>query len=184
MYPIFSYGAPRFALGNLAVQFSEKNPAGAIEFEPKEEYFETLGGTEIASFKGYRAKISLKLYNLASYDYQKHLQLLNIINTSRSTNKPILLQPRFSSGVTISLWVRAKNSISYKEITNLNAGQVIDLNFESVDLLSSIPLIVNLPGYLMLDSSHYLLLDDSGHKLILPYQNYTAIDVTQNEAFS
>lgn len=184
MYPIFSYGAPRFSLGNLSVAFSNKNPAGTIEFEPKEDNFETLSGKQITNFKGYRAKITLKLYNLAPDDYQKHLQLLNIINTSRSFNVPILLQPRFSTGATLSLWVRAKSSISYKEITNLNAGQTVDLNFESDNLLSEMPLLVNLPGFLLLDSSHYLLLDSSGHKLILPYQNYTAIDITQQETFT
>lgn len=183
MYPIFSYGSPRFSLGNLSVQFSGKNPAGRVEFEPKEEFFETLSGDLIPRFEGYRVKVSLKLWNTRAQDYQAHLTLMNIINTSRSNKLPILLQPRFSTGSTLNLYVFAKNKFGYDEITNLNAGQSIDLNFESKSLVSALPLIVNTPCFLKLNANDYLLLSYAGDKLIIPEGNYAEIDTGQAENF-
>lgn len=184
MYPIYSYGSPRFALGNLSVHFSKKFPAGQITFQPSEEHYETLSGKTVSVFKGYRALVQLKLYNALPQDYQDHLTLLNIINTSRALDKPILLQPRFSTGVTLSLWVKPQGDIKYEEITNLNAGQSIDLEFFTPALLSELPLIVNTPRFLMLDDAHYLLLSTAGNKLILPYTNYQYIDTESEETFT
>jgi hypothetical protein len=93
MYPIFSYGSPRFSLGNLSVHFNEKNPAGKVEFEPKEEFFETLSGDLIPRFKGYRAKVILKLWNLRG-GISGHLRD-EIINTS-GRRECGYLEPRFS----------------------------------------------------------------------------------------
>lgn len=184
MYPIFSYGSPRFCIGDLSVHFPTKNPAGEVVFEPKEEQLETLGGDAIPVFKGYRANVHLKLYNTGAQDYEKHLTMMNIINHSRTNRLPILLQPRFSSGATLNLWVYPKSDFGYKEITNLNAGQHIDLEFFSKSLLSALPLIVNLPRFLMLDAEHYLLLSTSGNKLILPSSNYHPVDVTSEPNYS
>lgn len=184
MYPIFSYGSPRFSLGDLSVHFPTKNPAGEVVFEPKEEHLETLGGDAIPVFKGYRANVHLKLYNTGAQDYQKHLTMMNIINHSRSNRLPILLQPRFSSGATLNLFVFCKSEFGYKEITNLNAGQSIDLEFFSKTLLNELPLIVNLPRFLMLDKEHFLLLSNSGNKLILPTSNYLPVDINSEPSFA
>ncbi|GAB1366028.1 hypothetical protein MASR1M36_08990 [Candidatus Cloacimonadaceae bacterium] len=183
MYPIFSYGSPRFSLGNLSVHFNEKNPAGRVEFDPQEEFFETLSGDSIPRFKGYRVKVILKLWNLRAQDYLAHLTLMNIINTSRATRMPILLQPRFSSGTTLNLYVFAKDKFGYDEITNLNAGQSIDLNFESKSLVSALPLIVSTPCFLKLNANDYLLLSSSGDKLILPEGNHVDVDTGMEESF-
>jgi hypothetical protein len=183
MYPIFSYGSPRFSLGDLSVQFSGKNPAGQVGFEPEEEEHKTLSGRTITDFKGWRAKVTLKLWNLRPQDYQAHLKLINIINTHKQTGAGILLQPRFNSGATLSIFVKSKDIIDYKEITNLNAGQSVDLNFESIGLLDEIPKIVNLPRFLMLDATHYLLLGAGGGRLIIPETEYSKIDTTANESF-
>jgi len=179
-----SYGSPRFSLGNLSVHFSVRNPAGKVEFEPKEEMFETLGGDIIPRFKGYRAKVSVKLWNLRAQDYQDHLTLMNIINASRTNGVPILLQPRFSSGASLDIYVICKDKFGYDEITNLNAGQSLDLAFESKSLISELPLLVNLPSFLRLDAQGYLLLSISGDRLIIPETNYTEIDITQELSYS
>ncbi len=184
MYAIFSYGSPRFAIGNLSVHFHRRNPAGQIIFQPKEEHLETLSGDTITVFKGYRALVRIKLWNLAPQDYQDHLTLLNIINQSRSHGAPILLQPRFSSGATPSFWVLPEKDIKYEEITNLNAGQGVELEFFTPALLSQLPLIVNTPRFLMLDSTHYLLLSAANNKLIIPYTNYQEADMSSEASFT
>jgi hypothetical protein len=184
MYPIYSYGSPRFSLGNLSVHFSTRFPAGLITFQPQEEHYETLSGGTVTVFKGYRALVQLKLYNMLAQDYQDHLTLLNIINTSRSLDKPILLQPRFSTGVTVSLWVKPQGDVKYEEITNLNAGQSIDLEFFTPELLSELPLVVNLPSFLLLDATSYLLLSAAGDRLIIPHTNFNYIDVTTEESYA
>ena len=184
MYPIYSYGSPRFSLGNLSVHFSTRFPAGLITFQPQEEHYETLSGGTVTVFKGYRALVQLKLYNMLAQDYQDHLTLLNIINTSRSLDKPILLQPRFSTGVTVSLWVKPQGDVKYEEITNLNAGQSIDLEFFTPELLSELPLVVTLPSFLLLDATSYLLLSAAGDRLIIPHTNFNYIDVTTEESYA
>lgn len=183
MYPIYSYGSPRFSIGDVSVHFPGKNPAGEVIFEPKEDQLETLGGDAIPVFKGYRANVHLKLYNTGAQDYEKHLTMMNIINHSRSNRLPILLQPRFSSGATLNLYVYPKSDFGYKEITNLNAGQSIELEFFSKKLLSELPLIVNRPRFLMLDSEHYLLLSEEGNRLILPTSNYSNVDINSEASF-
>lgn len=183
MYPIYSYGSPRFALANLSVSFPAHNSAGIISFLPVEEHHETLSGKTITIFKGYRAEIQLKLFNLKPQDYQLHLTLINIINQSRKAAKPILLQPRFSSGATLSLYVTPQDEIRYEDITNLNAGQSINLKFFTPDLLSALPLIVNTPRFLMINDSSYLILSSSKNKVIIPHTNYQEISTTTNESF-
>jgi hypothetical protein len=184
MYPIFSYGSPRFSLGDLSVHFPTKNPAGEVVFEPREEALETLGGDAIPVFKGYRANVHLKLYNTGAQDYEKHLTMMNIINHSRTYRFPILLQPRFSSGATLNLWVYPKSEFGYKEITNLNAGQSIDLEFFSKKRLSELPLLVNRPRFLMLDDKHYLILSNAGNRLILPDTGYQHVNVSSEPNFN
>jgi hypothetical protein len=184
MYPIYSYGSPRFSLGNLSVHFSTRFPAGLITFQPQEEHYETLSGGTVTVFKGYRALVQLKLYNMLAQDYQDHLTLLNIINASRILDKPILLQPRFSTGVTVSLWVKPQGDVKYEEITNLNAGQSIDLEFFTPELLSELPLVVNLPSFLLLDATSYLLISAAGDRLIIPHTNFNYIDVTTEESYA
>jgi hypothetical protein len=166
------------------VHFSTRFPAGLITFQPQEEHYETLSGGTVTVFKGYRALVQLKLYNMLAQDYQDHLTLLNIINTSRSLDKPILLQPRFSTGVTVSLWVKPQGDVKYEEITNLNAGQSIDLEFFTPELLSELPLVVNLPSFLLLDATSYLLLSAAGDRLIIPHTNFNYIDVTTEESYA
>jgi hypothetical protein len=166
------------------VHFSTRFPAGLITFQPQEEHYETLSGGTVTVFKGYRALVQLKLYNMLAQDYQDHLTLLNIINTSRSLDKPILLQPRFSTGVTVSLWVKPQGDVKYEEITNLNAGQSIDLEFFTPELLSELPLVVNLPSFLLLDATSYLLISAAGDRLIIPHTNFNYIDVTTEESYA
>jgi hypothetical protein len=166
------------------VHFSTRFPAGLITFQPQEEHYETLSGGTVTVFKGYRALVQLKLYNMLAQDYQDHLTLLNIINASRSLDKPILLQPRFSTGVTVSLWVKPQGDVKYEEITNLNAGQSIDLEFFTPELLSELPLVVNLPSFLLLDATSYLLLSAAGDRLIIPHTNFNYIDVTTEESYA
>jgi hypothetical protein len=166
------------------VHFSTRFPAGLITFQPQEEHYETLSGGTVTVFKGYRALVQLKLYNMLAQDYQDHLTLLNIINTSRSLDKPILLQPRFSTGVTVSRWVKPQGDVKYEEITNLNAGQSIDLEFFTPELLSELPLVVNLPSFLLLDATSYLLLSAAGDRLIIPHTNFNYIDVTTEESYA
>jgi hypothetical protein len=166
------------------VHFSTRFPAGLITFQPQEEHYETLSGGTVTVFKGYRALVQLKLYNMLAQDYQDHLTLLNIINASRILDKPILLQPRFSTGVTVSLWVKPQGDVKYEEITNLNAGQSIDLEFFTPELLSELPLVVNLPSFLLLDATSYLLISAAGDRLIIPHTNFNYIDVTTEESYA
>jgi len=170
MYPIYSYGSPRFALGGTSVAFNSRQHAGQVRFEPAEEEMETLGGRLITVFRGWRAIITLRLYNLLEQDWADHLKLISIINHSKRSGQPLLLQPRFASGARLDLWVKLRGDFGHRELTTLNAGQEIELEFASVELLDEMPGIVNLPGYLLIGSNSYLLLDSAGSRLIIPEQ--------------
>jgi len=170
MYAIMGYGSPRLACGGMEVHFSAKNPAGTVEWEPVEEEFETLMGDLIMRFKGYRAKITLTLYNLRATDYEDHIKLMQIINESRSTGEPIYIDPRFSNGLSLTIAAYPVENFGYKEITNLNAGQKLDITFKSRSLFQELPAFVDIPSFLMLDEDNYLLLSADGSRLIIPRQ--------------
>jgi hypothetical protein len=74
--------------------------------------------------------------------------------------------------------------VKYEEITNLNAGQSIDLEFFTPELLSELPLVVNLPSFLLLDATSYLLISAAGDRLIIPHTNFNYIDVTTEESYA
>ncbi|MCK9309116.1 MAG: hypothetical protein PHY48_12770 [Candidatus Cloacimonetes bacterium] len=182
MYPILSYGAPRFSLGDVSVVFSAKNPAGIVDFEPVEEWAETLSGYLINRFKGWRAVAYIKLYNIKDADLEKHLSLMNMINSSKRSGVPILLQPRYATGINLDLWVLLDGNFGYKEITNLNAGQTVELKFKAKQLMQDLPLVANRPGYLRLAEDAYLLLKD-GSRLIVRQTGYEEIDPGKNVNF-
>jgi len=170
MYAMMGYGSPRLTCGDIDVLFSGKNPAGVVEWEPVEELYETLSGDLLPRFKGYRAKITLTLYNMRATDYQDHIKLMNIINLSRSSGTPITILPRFSNGISLSIPAYPVENFGYKEITNLNAGQKLDVNFKSKALFRDLPAFVDIPSFLMLDETRYLLLSGDGSRLIIPRQ--------------
>lgn len=175
-YAIFAYGSPRISLGNLSVLFPARDPAGKIWFEEIKEEFETLGGDAIIVSRGWRAYATLLLHNLRSTDAARHLKLINILNTSRKSKAPILLQPRYAGAYSLGLWMLLDSKISYEEITNLDAGQSLEITFKSKRLLDDIPAFIQSPSYLMITDTGYLLLDSGGARLLLPSRNYVEID--------
>lgn len=176
MKAIFGYGSPHFSLGNLRVQFAEHHGAGKVSFEPVVHEYTTLSGREVEVFDGWRAKVVFHLYNLRSLDYECHLKLLNIINVSKQTGQPIMCQPRFDLPIRLTLRLVLKSPVNFEEITNLNAGQTIDLEFVSYELLDAIPAFVNVPGYLLVGSDYLSL--GGGDRLIIPEKDYQEWDGT------
>lgn len=166
MKAIFGYGSPRFTLGNLSANFGAHHGAGRVTFEQSLHEFTTLSGKYIESFHGWRAVVTFHLYNVKNLDYEPHLRLINIINQSKITGHPIICQPRFDVPINLSLPLVFKSSFGFEEITNLNAGQTIDLEFRSQELFDSIPGFVNLPSYLLLGEEYLGL--GSGDRLVLP----------------
>lgn len=167
MYPIFGYGSPRFYIDDeLCVHFDGKQAAGVVVFEPVEELIETLGGDLIRNFEGYRAQVSLKLYNTRNKDIDQHLMMLRIINKSRESGAEILLQPRYQNGRTLDLMVYPKGDLGYKEITNLNAGQDVELSFVSVRLLKNFPLVSSRPRFLKIGKGSFLVLKNKQRMIV------------------
>lgn len=174
MKAIFGYGSPRFSLGNLSVQYEEHHGAGKVVFEPVVHEFSTLSGRIVEVFDGWRAKVSFHLYNLKSLDYEYHLKLLNIINISKQTGQPIVCQPRFDVPLRLTLRLVLKSEVGFEEIINLNAGQTVDLEFVSAELLDAIPSFVNLPAYLKVGADYLSL--GGGDRLIIPTRDYVEWD--------
>ena len=164
---IFSYGSPRFSYGGQSVHFSGKNPAGKIWFEQVKDEFETLSGTVIENFNGWRVHATIRLYNFYPGDHEDHLQLVQIINNAKSDNMPFVLEPRFSNGRSFSFDALVDGNFGYEELTDLDAGQEIEIQFKSKRLLSEIPAFVKVPGYLKINTTNYLLLSTGGGKLII-----------------
>ena len=175
MKPIFGYGSPRFSLGNLEAVFGAHQAAGKVEFEPVVTEFEDLEGDLIEVFKGWRPILKLRLLNVKTLDYQAHLNLIQIINASKSLGLPLRCYPRYENGMNLPLDLIYKGRFGYEELTNLNAGQQLELEFSGKRLLSEIPGYVNLPSYLLIGEGAYLLLSSDGSRLVLPERNYTEI---------
>jgi len=182
-YTMFSYGSPRISLGNLSVHFPERDPAGKIWFEEIKQEFETLSGDTIVMSKGLRAHASLLLHNVRSTDGARHLALINILNTSRRTGSPILLQPRYDGSTSLGLWMILDSDFGYNALTNLDAGETLELKFKSKTLLDEIPGFIRTPQYLKLSATAYLLLSSEGAKLIVPFRNYVEIDPAAEVAY-
>lgn len=175
-YAIFAYGSPRISLGNLSVLFPSRDPAGKIWFEEIKEEFETLSGDLIILSKGLRAYATLKLSNFRSSDAERNLSLIHILNTSRRTGAPMLLQPRYNGAYSLGLRVILSSNFGYEEITNLDAGQTLEITFKTKSLLDEYPGFIHSPEFLKIADTGYLLLSSEGGRLILPARNYVDID--------
>lgn len=137
MKAIYGYGSPRFRLGDGEAVFGAHQGAGQVEFEPIGHEFETLAGDLIEVPRGWRATAKLRLLNVKNLDYAPHLKLIQLINLSRSTGLPLKCKPRFENGMQLELAVKLRGNFGYAELTNLNAGQSIELEFVAVRLLVS-----------------------------------------------
>ncbi len=184
MKPIFGYGSPRFSIGSLEAVFGSHQAAGRVEFEPVVKEFESLEGDLIEVFKGWRPTLRLRLLNVKTLDYQPHLRLIQIINSSKTMGIPLRCYPRYENGMNLPLSLIFKGRFGYEELTNLNAGQQIELEFSGKSLLSEIPGYVNLPSYLLISAGSYLLLDSEGSRLILPEKHYSEIVYTEEQTYS
>jgi hypothetical protein len=118
-----------------------------VEFEPVVTEFEDLEGDLIEVFKGWRPMLKLRLLNVKTLDYHAHLNLIQIINASKSLGLPLRCYPRYENGMNLPLDLILKGRFGYEELTNLNAGQQIELEFSGKRLHSEIPGYVNLPSY-------------------------------------
>jgi len=147
-----------------------------VRFEPELHEYTTLSGRAIEVFDGWRAKVNFHLYNLKALDYEPHLKLLNIINVSKQTGQPIVCQPRFDLPIRLTLRLVLKSVVDFEEITNLNAGQTVDLEFVSYELLDTIPAFVNVPAYLLVGADYLSL--GGGDRLVIPEKDYQEWDGT------
>ncbi len=181
MKAIYGYGSPRFRLGDGEAVFGAHQGAGQVEFEPIGHEFETLAGDLIEVPRGWRATAKLRLLNVKNLDYAPHLKLIQLINLSRSTGLPLKCKPRFENGMQLELAVKLRGNFGYAELTNLNAGQSIELEFVAVRLLSELPGFVNLPGYLLIGTGSYLLLSADGSRLLVPETNFSEIEIDDEE---
>lgn len=166
-YSIYSYGQPRFELGEKSVQFSDKNAPGKIWFEPEYDEFQTLGGDIIRNIKGWRARTTVRLYNLFTLDHEKHTDLIDMMNMSASAKIPLRIYPRFATGKVLGFDMLPEGKFGYEDIANLDVGQYIELEFKSQKRLSEVPKLVNLPAYLLVAVDGYLLISSEGNKVII-----------------
>lgn len=159
MKAIYGYGSPKFELGSLEASFGAHHGAGRIEYEPVSHEFETLSGELIEEFKGWRARVYLKLLNVKTNDYEPHLELIKIINESKRSGTAIKAYPRFSNGKSMMIELVFRGNFGYHELTNLNAGQEIELEMVSKGLAGELPGFVDVGGYLMIGESGYLMVN-------------------------
>jgi len=124
-------------------------------------------GTYDHRIKGYRARISVKLWNSAS-DGSDAVKIANLLDTLSALEGKIAICPRYnlSSGSTLQFNVVCVSDYAMIDVANVAVGQYIELEFVELTRSTSIPTLLSDPSTLyIVDENANSVVDENGNKL-------------------
>jgi hypothetical protein len=141
---IWGFGGVRLICGSTTCDLPYAT--GTLAFEPRIVSNETLAGEMITQFVGYRVRIGVTAQNSCATDYTEFLKLISILNDNIRDEVPLLVYPLFTSGDNNLVYqVRVTSGIEFAQIARVKAGQTIELAFESVSLINTLPSLTSDP---------------------------------------
>jgi hypothetical protein len=142
-----------------------------ITFTEEFNQFTTIGGEIRKVFKGWRVRISAKVYNVEANDYQLWQQLIAQVNAHAPNGYPYWVTPRYDPDVAIenvpAYYCHLLSSINPEDIGQ-GAAQTMELEFIGSTLLNAIPVYTDkLEDSYWVDEDDNQYVDESGNKYIM-----------------
>ncbi len=134
---LFGFGGVRLVCAGTDCVLT--NATGTLAFEPVNLINTTINYSQDYKFIGYRARITLDVYNTCANDIDEFIKLVAIFNAANS-GQTLTVYPYYDSTKDNLGYVVRSNSTFYPEqIARTQVGQKISLAFESVDVVTSLP---------------------------------------------
>lgn len=170
MKSIYGFGGVTFIYVDNPVVFDLINGKGEIEFVPEFWRKETLNRKVLKKLIGYRVNITIKLKNITAEDYQTFGDMINLLNQAIANDDTVSIYPRadWNSMYNLVFECFLNSKIKFDDKAIIEAGQGLELEFESKELISSIPFLVHqeINDYLLTEGGDKLL-QENGDKLIV-----------------
>jgi hypothetical protein len=156
--------------GQRYVTFDSDHNKGLIKRSPEFYERKTINHKDISILLGYRVSIKLELVNLNPDDYLLFFALYDILNGAHGHGVPIRIYPSYDAESIYNVYydVKLKSDIGLLQLSTIEAGQTLELEFKSEELIKTLPKMVQtyLPEYLLTEEGAKLLLETGG-KIIL-----------------
>lgn len=154
---VYGFGGVRIGCENNFASF--ETAKSDFLFEPIFNQMQMLSGKIVKEIKGYRAKISVLIYNAKAGDWQKIRNLFSFLNS----NQEISIEPKFSSSLNPLKFENCilQGNISFKDLANFKCGQSIVLDFVTSEIYPEIPFCIDVYSFGELTDSTELNINDS-----------------------
>lgn len=169
MIAIGGWGGVKFELvtAGISVVFDSKRAyCGQPVKSPEGWSKRTANGRDIGQIDGWRVKLDLFVENVSATDYLLWEDLIQIINLHVSTKEAIRIYPKWNSDSSSSIWYDCKLASDWhpQDVSKKwNVGQRVSLKFESVELLTALPIHEDtLPEFVLGTSDGQILVANSG----------------------
>lgn len=152
-----------------------ENNTGLLSFRQVYNEFITESRVYRRIFKGWRPHITVTLRNIgcltaSGYDYDLMSQLMGIINSARSAEIGVYIQPRYNASAPIQpiYYCELVSDINLQDGAEVNAFQVLELEFIGINLEAHLPVfLADTQDHLWIDETGNYYVDESGDYYIL-----------------
>ena len=170
MKSVWGFGNARFYYNGTTVTFPSAQ--GQLWFEQVGNQYVAKDGTLRNILRGYRPKMSIRLWNTAADGSDAVLMQSLFSMITAANGAAIIVYPRYEASTSSTLaFASILTSSDIKLIDgapNVAVGQYIDLDFACIYLLSQIPAFVDNPSiYFVIDENDNQLVDESGNTITM-----------------
>ncbi len=148
MNMLWGFGAVKFEYDFGSGSKTFDNAVGTLSVIHEKTVRVSKTGKKIIKSWGFRPVITVRLWNLnkGMNNANQLSGLMNILNNTKT--KGVMIYPRLGGvGSDVGYLCELTSDLSPQDIsTNVPAGQYIDLSFEGMELLPSIPTFVSNPA--------------------------------------
>ena len=169
MRSVWGFGNARFYYNGTTVTFPSAQ--GQLWFQQVGNQYVAKDGTLRNILRGYRAMMSIRLWNTAA-DGSDALLIQSLFSMITAANgAAITVYPRYEASTSSTLEFPSILTSDIKLIDgapNVAVGQYIDLDFACIYLLSQIPTLIDNPSiYLVIDENDNQIVDESGYPITM-----------------
>lgn len=164
---VWGFGGVKFEFDS-SIEFPKA--AGTLWFQQVGKIYTAKNGEQVNLLKGYRAMISVRLWNNNADGSDAILisELFDMISAAHGL--PISIYPRYEPTVSSGLEFECilTSDIKMVDISNVAVGQYIDLEFSGAYLIDRIPTFVDNPAsYYVIDIDSNTVTDINGNILTM-----------------
>lgn len=170
MKSVWGFGGVQFEFDTTVIY---TNGQGKLWFQQVNNIYTAKSGAVTNMLQGYRAMMSIKLWNSAADGSEATLfqQLLDMFNDANGA--AITIYPKYTAATdsTLSFSMVLTSDIAIEDVANNTpVGQYLELQFTGALLLAQLPTLIDNPAtYFVIDESGNQVVDEYGNNLTAEY---------------